>query len=141
MVREDRDLALCGHFQLPAGLQNREKITFVMSSCCVRRVAQIAFPQLLATEMPMPQPLPQGTSSSPASGSTPNANLSALNEVLNELRNLYQHQPIGTDPKGGIGVVRRLLERWRGKGWEKLLCADPLIGLALCLPACGHVSN
>lgn len=42
-------------------------------------------------------------------------NLAALNEVLNELRNLYQHRPIGTDPKGAAGVVRRLLVRWRSK--------------------------
>lgn len=40
-------------------------------------------------------------------------NLAALNEVLYELRSLYQHRPLGTDPKGGAGVVRRLLARWR----------------------------
>ena len=42
-------------------------------------------------------------------------NLAALNEVLYELRNHYQHRPIGTDPKGGASVVRRLLQRWRLK--------------------------
>ena len=42
-------------------------------------------------------------------------NLAALNEVLHELRSLYQNRPMGTDPKGGVGVVRRLLVRWRAK--------------------------
>jgi len=42
-------------------------------------------------------------------------NLAALNEVVNELRNLYQHRPIGSDPEGGAGVVRRLLVRWRSR--------------------------
>lgn len=42
-------------------------------------------------------------------------NLAALNEVLDELRYLYRDRPIGTDPKGGAGIVRRLLERWRLK--------------------------
>ncbi|MBO9513048.1 MAG: hypothetical protein J7549_02940 [Variovorax sp.] len=40
-------------------------------------------------------------------------NLAALNEVLSELRALYRDRPIGTDPRGGTGVVRRLLARWR----------------------------
>lgn len=42
-------------------------------------------------------------------------NLAALNEVLHELRSLYQDRPIGSDPKGGMGVVRRLLVRWRSR--------------------------
>jgi len=42
-------------------------------------------------------------------------NLAALNEVLHELRSLYQHRPMGTDPKGGMGAVRRLLVRWRAR--------------------------
>ena len=40
-------------------------------------------------------------------------NLAALNEVLHELRSLYQDRPMGSDPQGGTGVVRRLLVRWR----------------------------
>lgn len=39
-------------------------------------------------------------------------NLAALNEVLHELRGLYQHRPVGTDPQGGAAAVRRLLLRW-----------------------------
>ena len=42
-------------------------------------------------------------------------NLAALNEVVNELRNLYQHRPMGSDPKGGLSVVRRLLVHWRSR--------------------------
>ena len=42
-------------------------------------------------------------------------NLAALNEVLHELRSLYQDRPVGSDPQGGMGVVRRLLVRWRSK--------------------------
>jgi hypothetical protein len=40
-------------------------------------------------------------------------NVAALNEVLGELRALYRDRVVGTDPKGGAGVVRRLVERWR----------------------------
>ena len=42
-------------------------------------------------------------------------NLAALNEVLCELRALYRDRPMGTDPNGGAGVVRRLLARWRSR--------------------------
>lgn len=42
-------------------------------------------------------------------------NLAALSEVLCELRAFYRDRAIGTDPKGGAGVVRRLLARWRPK--------------------------
>ncbi|MDM0105374.1 hypothetical protein QTH97_10555 [Variovorax sp. J22R24] len=40
-------------------------------------------------------------------------NMLALNEVLGELRELYRDRPIGTDPKGGIGVLQRIASRWR----------------------------
>ncbi|MDM0076032.1 hypothetical protein QTH90_16625 [Variovorax sp. J2P1-59] len=40
-------------------------------------------------------------------------NMAALNEVLGELRELYRDRPIGTDPKGGVGVLKRIASRWR----------------------------
>jgi len=40
-------------------------------------------------------------------------NLAALNEVLGELRALYCDRPIGSDPQGGAGVIRRLIAGWR----------------------------
>jgi len=40
-------------------------------------------------------------------------NLTALNEVLAELRVLYRNRPIGTDPDGGARVIKRLVARWR----------------------------
>ena len=40
-------------------------------------------------------------------------NLAALNEVLSELRALYRDRPIGSDPKGGVAVLKRLASRWR----------------------------
>ncbi|MDN8616040.1 hypothetical protein [Variovorax ginsengisoli] len=42
-------------------------------------------------------------------------NLAALNEVLGELRALYRDRPIGSDPKGGAGVIRRLIAGWRAE--------------------------
>ncbi|NDZ17112.1 hypothetical protein [Variovorax sp. WS11] len=40
-------------------------------------------------------------------------NLAALNEVLDELRALYRHRPIGSDPKGIAAALERLASRWR----------------------------
>jgi hypothetical protein len=42
-------------------------------------------------------------------------NLAALNEVLGELRALYCDRPIGSDPQGGAGVIRRLIAGWRAQ--------------------------